>query len=213
MNRLPGPVGWAKLFKVAFKRSDNPMLLLNRDRIVIAVNPAFSARAGYPPDEVVGRSALNFIPPDQQPRADEEWARVLRTGSLTFERSWLHRNGSRIDVEVAAHVVKIEAQDVVLVVVMERSPTDADPSGPGARRQHGPVTQRELQVLTRIAMGERLPEVAKALYISPATVRTHVRNLMEKLGAHSQAQLVAIAFAESLLDPAHLDSEDLAEPN
>lgn len=186
------------------------MLLLDRDRTVIAVNPAFSASSGYPPDEVVGRSPVNFIAPDQQARAVDEWSRLVENGRLSFERTWIRRDGSRLDVDVAGHLVKLEVQDVVLVVVMERSSVVGKPPSTDQRERHGPVTQRELQVITRIAMGERLPDVARALFISPSTVRTHVRNLMEKLGAHSQAQLVAIAFAEGLLDPAHLDSEDLS---
>jgi DNA-binding CsgD family transcriptional regulator len=64
-----------------------------------------------------------------------------------------------------------------------------------------PLTARELEVVAGIGMGKRSREVADALVISPATARTHVRNAMTKLGARSQAQLVAIALAAGMLDP------------
>ena len=47
-----------------------------------------------------------------------------------------------------------------------------------------------------VAAGETGPEIAEHLHISHATVRTHVRNAMAKLGARSRAQLVAKALGE-----------------
>jgi DNA-binding NarL/FixJ family response regulator len=57
-----------------------------------------------------------------------------------------------------------------------------------------PLTERERQVITLIALGRGTRAIASELYISPATVRTHVRNAMSKLGAHTRAQLVAAAL-------------------
>ena len=50
-------------------------------------------------------------------------------------------------------------------------------------------------------MGLRWREIANDLFITQATVKTHVRHAMRKLGALSQAQLVAIAVATGMLDP------------
>ena len=47
-----------------------------------------------------------------------------------------------------------------------------------------------------VAAGETGPEIAEHLRISHATVRTHVRNAMTKLGARSRAHLVAKALGE-----------------
>jgi DNA-binding NarL/FixJ family response regulator len=52
-------------------------------------------------------------------------------------------------------------------------------------------------VIALIAMGSETPEIAETLHVSPATVRTHVRNAMSKLGAHTRAQLVAVVLAGS----------------
>ena len=48
------------------------------------------------------------------------------------------------------------------------------------------------------------PEIASALSVSTSTVKTHMRNVYAKLGAHSRAEAVARARAHSLLAPAHI---------
>ena len=56
-------------------------------------------------------------------------------------------------------------------------------------------------------MGRRWHEIAADLFITQATVKTHVRNAMRKLGARSQAQLVAMTLATGMLDPARVRGE------
>jgi DNA-binding CsgD family transcriptional regulator len=54
------------------------------------------------------------------------------------------------------------------------------------------LTDRELEVLVSLAEGRSAVETASALGISPNTVRTHVTNLLRKLGAHSRLAAVAM---------------------
>lgn len=58
------------------------------------------------------------------------------------------------------------------------------------------LTERELDVLSAIAQGLSNQEIADALFISTATVRTHVRNLLSKLGVvnRTQAALYAVEY-------------------
>jgi DNA-binding NarL/FixJ family response regulator len=55
------------------------------------------------------------------------------------------------------------------------------------------LTEREWEVLRLLAKGKRNDDVAAALFISPQTVQTHVRNLLGKLGVHSKLEAVALA--------------------
>lgn len=55
------------------------------------------------------------------------------------------------------------------------------------------LTSREREVLLHAARGSNRREIAAALFISPATVRTHLQRIMAKLGVHSAAELVALA--------------------
>jgi LuxR family maltose regulon positive regulatory protein len=62
-----------------------------------------------------------------------------------------------------------------------------------------PLTDRELDVLRLLAAGQSTPEIARTLYVEVNTVRTHVKHLYAKLGAHSRDQAVWRAQALTLI--------------
>jgi DNA-binding NarL/FixJ family response regulator len=64
------------------------------------------------------------------------------------------------------------------------------------------LTDREREVLVEVARGLSNAEIASALYISPATAKTHVSRLLMKLDARDRAQLVVIAYESGLVTPA-----------
>jgi DNA-binding NarL/FixJ family response regulator len=61
------------------------------------------------------------------------------------------------------------------------------------------LTQRERDVLRLLADGHSNEEIGKELFISPETVRTHVRKAMTKLEADTRTQAVATALRQSLI--------------
>jgi DNA-binding NarL/FixJ family response regulator len=61
------------------------------------------------------------------------------------------------------------------------------------------LTQRERDVLRLLADGMSNEEIGKNLFISPETVRTHVRKAMAKLDADTRTQAVATALRQSLI--------------
>jgi DNA-binding NarL/FixJ family response regulator len=63
------------------------------------------------------------------------------------------------------------------------------------------LSQRELEVLTLIARGGTNREVAKQLFVSEATVKTHLIHIYGKLGVSDRAAAVATAFDRGLLTP------------
>ena len=64
-----------------------------------------------------------------------------------------------------------------------------------------PLTERELEVLVLVARGNANSEIAEALYVSHATVKTHVSRLLAKLYARDRAQLVMLAYETGLVTP------------
>lgn len=63
------------------------------------------------------------------------------------------------------------------------------------------LSPRERRVATELARGASTEEIAAALYLSPHTVRTHIRNIQRKLGARTRAHAVAVAISSRELDP------------
>ncbi len=62
------------------------------------------------------------------------------------------------------------------------------------------LTPRELKVLSLLTKGGSTEGIASELWISPATVRNHVRSILRKLGVHSRAEAVARAFRQGLVE-------------
>ena len=60
------------------------------------------------------------------------------------------------------------------------------------------ITAREREVLELVAEGYSTAEIARALWITEDTVRTHIKRMMVRLNARTRAQTVAIAFREGL---------------
>jgi DNA-binding CsgD family transcriptional regulator len=60
------------------------------------------------------------------------------------------------------------------------------------------ITSRELDVLELVAEGYSTAEIARALWITEETVRTHVKRTLARLEARTRAHAVAIAFRDGL---------------
>lgn len=61
------------------------------------------------------------------------------------------------------------------------------------------LTERELQVLRRMAEGKSNAEIGRELYVSEDTVKTHARRLFRKLGVRDRAHAVAVGFRAGAL--------------
>jgi len=61
------------------------------------------------------------------------------------------------------------------------------------------LTEREVEVLRRIAEGDRNRDISERLSISEDTVKVHVKRIMEKLGAKDRTQAVAIGLRRGII--------------
>lgn len=63
------------------------------------------------------------------------------------------------------------------------------------------LTNREREVFQLIAQGQSNPEIAAGLFLSEATVKTHVGHILAKLGARDRVQVVVIAYETGVVSP------------
>lgn len=179
------------------------MALVDRDRIVVAVNDAALAPFGYDRDEVIGMVAGSTRFQHDQPLGDGLWEQLLRTNEVYAEDVVTHRTGKPIRVNYAVHGTTINGGWHALIVTLSAR---FEPDGVeliGAAEAEWPgrgskLTPRERDVVRRLALGAGTRQIAADLFLSPATVRSHVRNAMVKTNAHTRAQLVAIVLGEGL---------------
>ncbi len=87
----------------------------------------------------------------------------------------------------------------LLVGLLNRLPRST--AGLAAQKNNEMLTPREREILTHLAHGLSGPQIAAELNIAPLTVRTHIRNLLEKLGAHSRLEAVSYALRHALIEP------------
>jgi DNA-binding NarL/FixJ family response regulator len=82
----------------------------------------------------------------------------------------------------------------------------------GALMRLSQLSAREREVLGLVAQGAKTSQIAGFLFISPETARTHVQNILGKLGLHSRLEAATFVIENSLLD--HLAPERvLAQAN
>ncbi len=195
-------VGWERLFWLVFERTSNPMLQLDDQRRIVAVNDAAVALFGGSRDRLIGSSIVDSIMPAERERAEREWEAFLQSGEYSGTRALLRADGSQARIDFAARIAVVGERRLAIYVAVDEDRADA--LSPAFAREL-PLTEREREVVTLIALGRETAQIAAALHISPETVRTHVRNAMSRLGAHTRAQLVAIALcSDQAMHDAHL---------
>jgi LuxR family maltose regulon positive regulatory protein len=96
----------------------------------------------------------------------------------------------RLDPPIPAHDLR------KLLAALER---DASGAGFTAAGLAEPLSERELEVLQLVAAGKPNRQIAKELFVSVGTVKTHVNNFYRKLDVHSRTQAVVRARELKLL--------------
>jgi PAS domain S-box-containing protein len=204
-------------FWSVFEESNIPMALIDRELRFVAVNDAAEALYQHPREEVIGQPAGTAFVGGRSSAGSDEWKELLRDNELYGERLITHPSGQSMQVSYAAHATTIDGEWRALFVTLSAKlvPNGSDlihaatPGGPargGASTGQGfgqlgsALTPREREVVRRVALGRSTPQIAVDLSLSPATVRSHVRNAMVKVGAHTRAQLVALVLGEGLTD-------------
>ena len=124
---------------------------------------------------------------------------ALRAGASGF----LLKDASAADVIAAIRAV--HSGDAVIAPSTTRRLLDHLGRGEPRQRDDDAVavlTDREREVLGEIAQGYANPEIARRLYLSEATVKTHVGRILAKLGLRDRVHVVIFAYDHGLVRPA-----------
>jgi putative two-component system response regulator len=155
------------------------------------------------PDVVIlGRSLLEADALDLVVSARALGVRVLLyTGSIDDAGAAAARasgaEGVAVNTGSTAHFVEALRAVARGDSVIEAQP----PGGPTAKRGRAlRLTAREREVVALLAEGLSGEQIAEQLFLSPATVQTHIRNARERTGSKTRSHLVALAANESETD-------------
>jgi DNA-binding NarL/FixJ family response regulator len=120
---------------------------------------------------------------------DASIANALRAGA----RGYLTKDAGRAEIGAALRSTAAGQStfdpEVSKRLIAGLTPTDRDTDG---------LTARETEVLRLIAQGLSNPEIAGQLFISEATVKTHINNTFAKIGARHRAEAVRYAYRKGI---------------
>jgi two-component system nitrate/nitrite response regulator NarL len=94
-------------------------------------------------------------------------------------------------VEVIRAIERVHEGNVILDPLVARALTQRKVRSDDIDWLIGFLTRREREVLRRIVIGQSTDEMARDMRVSRSTARTHVQNVLQKLGVHSRLQAVA----------------------
>jgi DNA-binding NarL/FixJ family response regulator len=134
---------------------------------------------------------------------DEYVYEALRAGASGFLLKDSPRHDLIAAVRAAAAGDALLAPSVTrrLIEVFARRPPETAP----APSRLASLTARERDVLLMLARGRSNAEIAEGLFVSEATVKTHVGNLLAKLGLRDRVQAVILAYETGLVVPGSPD--------
>ena len=140
---------------------------------------------------------------------DESIIGALQAGALGY----LTKEATRAEIGRAVHAAAA-GQAILdpgvqqrLLSAAARAPAPgvpAAPGTPGAGASAGAddeLTPREAEVLRLIAAGQSNREIARTLFVSEATVKTHVNRIFAKTGSRDRAQATRYAYTHGYADP------------
>lgn len=186
-------------FRRTFHSFQIPMLLVDNQRRYVDANRSARLAFRLSLAQLRRRRIDDLTPRDEWARLAVLWAELLRHGRLSGDYDVLFDDGSELEVCFSAVANALPGQHLIAFAPAGWPDDELGPvEEPHSRRQR-PLSSRETEVLTLIAEGMSLSDIAQRLTISLATVRTHATNIYRKLGARNRSHAIALALRRGLI--------------
>ena len=128
----------------------------------------------------------------------------MRIKTRSGVKRWMNVSNLTVETEEGPYLVHLlrDSQGTHDALEMARGliQLSSKEGAPAPKRKDIPaLTPRQLEVLQLLSEGRSVKEIGKELFLSEATVRNHVRSLLQALGAHSQLEVLAKAREMGIL--------------
>jgi PAS domain S-box-containing protein len=172
----------------AFADSPHAVLIADDERRYVGANDAACRLLRHECADLLRMRIDDLAPPELRGSVDDMWRAFLAEGHQSGSFVAVRADGSRVDVDyfALANVRPGEHVSMLLEPLVELADD--------ALRAGDPLTARERDVLRLAALGGTTGTIAGELGVSVTTVKTHVRNAMDKLEARTRVHAVALAL-------------------
>jgi len=172
-------------FRGALENITVPSYVIDKAGVIRWVNQAAIDIVG----DVRGLHFTEVVAPEDKRRAHDLFtSKIIGAVSATeTEGVLLRADRTRVALEISA--VPLKNGDCIVGVFGQLvNELDEPPGTP-----HPNLTPRQTEVLRLLEQGRSTRQIAGELHLTTATVRNHVRNLLQTLGVHSRIEAVAVA--------------------
>ena len=186
-----------------FVRSLNPMVIVDDEHLIEDANCAAGLLCRVPRETLRGLRLEDLLLPERKADVDLLFEELSSRGAASARSTFLLPDQTLLEIECSATENIQPGRHLLLLTPFNeeddgdagRSLASDDPGATAADTTEKPVlTKREREVLGLLAMGDTGEQIAAQLFISPETVRTHVQNAREKLGASTRSHAIALAL-------------------
>ncbi|MDP8908079.1 MAG: LuxR C-terminal-related transcriptional regulator [Chloroflexota bacterium] len=186
-----------------FVRSLNPMLIADDERRYVDANAAACLFLRQSREAICELRIDDLMPPKLRAGMDAMWADFLRGDYLGPDTStpWDLQmpDGASVAVDLSS-TPHFRPGHHLAIVMFPAAQGLNERLRQGRAPGSDVLTSREREILTLVALGNTGVQIAAQLFLSPATVQTHMVNTLIKLRARNRAHGIAIALQTGEID-------------
>jgi DNA-binding CsgD family transcriptional regulator len=192
--------GRAAQLRREFGRSMVPMVIVDNERRHVEVNAAARLLARMSLRELRQLRIDDLTAESDLPGLHTAWEELFERGTLDDRYLVTFKDGSTLSLFYTAIANALPGQHLIVFVPADWPGDELEELRPATEPDSASrLSPRQVEVLRLVALGASVPQIANELSISEATVRTHVKHILERLSARNRPHAVALALGDGVL--------------